>query len=307
MEDPFSDVLELVGVKSSVYFQKDFLSPWCMSVANTGFAQFHIIVRGNAVVTHQAQTHDLGAGDVVLFPKGASHFIGDAPDSPPLSGQDILSAMANGKEPFTDGGAPTRMICGHFEYDFGCTHPLLEELPSMILLRSSEMPEMDHFFGLVQLIIRESSTDIPGKDVVVRRLSDGLLVTILRAYFETRKQDAGFYRGLSDTRMSRVIAAIHNAQGNSPNVGELAAIAGMSRSSFSYHFKEHVGQSAGAYATRWKLLKARTALSETSAPVETIAIRAGYNSTSAFSRAFHGCFSVTPSEFRSTSKRHLTT
>jgi AraC-like DNA-binding protein len=154
---------------------------------------------------------------------------------------------------------------------------------------------------------RKGNHQCASKDVVVRRLFDGLLVTILPVYFETRKQDAGFYRGLSDTRMSRVIAAIHNAQGDSPNVSELAAIAGMSRSSFSHHFKEYVGQSAGAYATRWKRLKARTAMRETSAPIETIEIRAGYNSTSAFSRAFHRYFNVTPSEFRSTSKRHVAT
>lgn len=298
MEDPLSQVLDLIGVTSSVYFQKDFLSPWCMSVSNTGFAQFHIIVRGNAVVTFNGETNDLTAGDVVLFPKGASHAIGDAPDSDAISGKEVITAMANGQEPFTTGGTPTRMICGHFEYDFGCAHPVLDELPNMILLRSSEMPNLDHFFGLMQLIIRESAREAPGKDVVVKRLSDALLVTILRGHYETRQQDAGFYRGASDPRMSRVIAAIHNAQGENPSVSDLAAIAGMSRSSFSHHFKDQVGQSAGAYATRWKLLKSRTALNQTNDPVETIAISAGYNSTSAFSRAFHGCFGLSPTEFR---------
>ncbi|MDA8586592.1 AraC family transcriptional regulator [Rhodobacteraceae bacterium] len=299
MNDPFSDVLDLVGVRSSVYFQKDFLSPWCMSVSNTGFAQFHIIVRGNAVVTHGGVTTQLAAGDVILFPKGAAHMIGDAPDSAPLSGQDVISAMANGQEPFLEGGIATRMICGHFEYDFDCTHPLLEELPPMVLLRSAELPAMDHLFGLVQLIVRESSSDTPGKDVVVRRLSDGLLVTILRAYFESRQQDAGFYRGVTDKRMSRVIAAIHGTAGDNLTVEKLATIAGMSRSSFLHHFKTQVGQSAGAYSTRWKLLKSRVALSDTSDSVESIAYSAGYNSTSAFSRAFHGNFGLTPTEFRS--------
>lgn len=298
MQDPFSDVLELVGVRSSVYFQKDFLSPWCMSVSNTGFAQFHIIVRGKAVVTHSGETHEVLAGDVVFFPKGASHLIGDAPESTPMSGQDVIASMAQGNEPFAEGGAATRMICGHFEYDFECTHSLLEDLPHIILLRSADLPAMDHLFGLVQLIVRESATDAPGKDVVVRRLSDGLLVTILRAYLETRKQDAGFYRGLADRRLARAIAAIHSNAGDNLTVGELAAIAGMSRASFLHHFKSQVGKSAGAYATHWKLLKSRAALRNTADTVETIAHCAGYNSTSAFSRAFRGCFGITPTEFR---------
>jgi len=218
MQDPFSDVLELVGVRSSVYFQKDFLSPWCMSVSNTGFAQFHIIVRGKAVVTHVGETHEVLAGDVVFFPKGASHLIGDAPESTPMSGQDVIASMAQGNEPFVEGGAATRMICGHFEYDFECTHSLVEDLPPIILLRSADLPAMDHLFGLVQLIVRESASDAPGKDVVVRRLSDGLLVTILRAYLETRKQDAGFYRGLADRRLARAVAAIHSNTGDNLTV-----------------------------------------------------------------------------------------
>lgn len=298
MEDPFSDVLDMVGVRSSVYFQKDFLSPWCMSIRDTGFAQFHIIVRGNAVVTHAGKTSELSAGDVVLFPKGGTHMIGDAPDRQAVSGNEVIAAMAKGQDLFAEGGSATRMICGHFEYDFDCAHPLLEELPSMILLHSADLPMVDHLFGLVQLIVRESSTDAPGKDVVVRRLSDGLLVTILRAYFESGRQTAGFYRGLTDNRLRRAISAIHKNTGDGLNVGELAAIAGMSRSSFLHHFKAQVGQSAGAYATRWKLLRSRVTLTETSNSVEKIAIAAGYSSTSAFSRAFHGCFGVTPSEFR---------
>lgn len=303
MQDPFSEVLDLVGVRSSVYFQKDFLSPWCMSIANTGFAQFHIIVRGNAVLTYNNETWELTAGDVILFPKGASHMIADAPESQPMSGQDVISAIARGDEPFVEGGTATRMICGHFEYDFECAHPMFEALPPMVLLTATDLPVMDHLFGLVQLIVRESATKAPGSDVVVRRLSDGLLVTILRAYFDTRKQDAGFYRGLADKRLSRVIAAIHSAKSETPSVEELAEIAGMSRSSFLHHFKAQVGYSAGAYATRWRLLKARAALSGTSDTVEKIAFAAGYHSTSAFSRAFHGCFSLTPTEFRTQSGR----
>jgi len=298
MGDPLSDVLDLVGVKSSVYFQKEFLSPWCMSVRDTGFAQFHIIVRGNAVVTHNGVTHAVSAGDVVLFPKGASHLIGDAPESDPLSGQAVIEGMAKGAEPFTQGDIATRMICGHFEYDVDCAHPLIEDLPHMILLTSMDLPVMDNLFGLVQLIVRESASDTPGKDVVVRRLSDGLLVTILRAFFETRKEDPGFYCGLTDPRMSRVIAAIHNTAEKPLSVEDLAQIAGMSRTSFLNHFKAKVGQSAGAYTTRWRLLKARAALVETSDTVEVIAYQAGYHSTSAFSRAFHGRFGVSPTKFR---------
>jgi len=298
MTDPLSDILDLIGVRSSVYFQKDFLAPWCMSVSNTGFAQFHIIVRGSAVVMQGEESLHVSAGDIVFFPKGASHLIGDAPGRTPMSGEDVIESMANGLEPFTEGGAPTRMICGHFEYDFDYAHPLFEELPKRIVLGAAELPNMDHLSGLLQLIIRESSNNALGSKVVVRRLSDSLLVTILRGYFEMEKQNIGFHRGLCDKRISRAISAIHS-DSNQYNIEELAELAGMSRSSFLHHFKALIGQSAGAYTTRWKLLKARAALSDTKQSVESIGFAAGYNSATAFSRAFHSHFGETPTQHRS--------
>ncbi len=303
MTDPLSDILDLIGVRSSVYFQKDFLAPWSMSVSDTGFAQFHIIVRGNAFVTEGKETLQVSAGDIVFFPKGASHIIGDDPSSMPMRGQDVISSMEKGQEPFKEGGAATRMICGHFEYDFDYAHPLFEELPKKIILGGAELPKMDHLFGLLQLIIRESSNDAPGSRVVVRRLSDSLLVTILRGYFELNKDHVGFHRGLDDKRIFKAIAAIHSGSSDQLNVDELASLAGMSRSSFLHHFKAIVGQSAGAYATRWRLLKARSELSESSSSVENIAFSAGYNSATAFSRAFHSHFGKTPSQYRAENAR----
>ena len=96
MSDPLSDVLNLIGVESSVYFQKDFRGSWCMDVSNTGYAQFHILVRGSASVTHAGQVIQVSAGDIVLFPGGASHFIGDTPESKPMSGADVVQAMSEG-------------------------------------------------------------------------------------------------------------------------------------------------------------------------------------------------------------------
>ena len=297
-DDPLSDILNLVGVKSSVYFLKDFSKPWCMSVANTGFAQFHFIVRGNAIITHDTQAVQVSAGDIVLFPKGASHSIGDAAESHPINGQELIASMERGVEPFIDGEFATQMVCGHFEYDFNYAHPLFENLPSMILLSKTQLPEKDHLFGLLTLIIQESKSHAPGSSVVVRRLSESLLVTILRGYFKLMAGQTGFHQGLENKKISRAIVAIHSDVNNQFTVDQMAELAGMSRSSFLHHFKRLMGQSAGAYATRWKLLKARSKLSETKASVESIALSAGYNSATAFSRAFLAHFGETPSQFR---------
>lgn len=298
MTDPFSEVLDMIGVKSSVYFQKDFRAPWGMSVSNTGFAQFHIIVRGTAIVLHDGATIDVSAGDIILFPHGASHLICDQSQSVQVPGGDVITAVANGQDPFLDGDVTARMICGHFDYDFGFSHPILKDLPDLVILRASSSPMLSHLVNLVQLIVWETSTNAPGSDVVVRRLSDALLVSVLRAHYEIEKPSIGFYRGLSDPRLNAALCAIHQNTGDTPDVSALAELAGMSRSSFLHHFKEKVGQSAGAYATTWKLLKARAALGSRDQLIESIALDAGYQSASAFTRAFQKHFGTTPSEYR---------
>lgn len=304
MRDIFSQILELIGVKSSIYFQKDFRAPWGMSVSDTGFAQFHIIVRGSAIVRHEAKVLDLSAGDIVLFPRGASHLICDQSQSVQIPGGDVISAMAIGEDPFAGGDVTARIICGHFDYDFGFAHPILKDLPEIIVLRSSSSPMMSHLFNLVQLIVWEISTNAPGSDVVVRHLSDALLVSVLRAHYEIEKPNIGFYRGLSDSRLCKALQVIHESKGHIPDVSTLANLVGMSRSSFLHHFKEKVGQTAGAYVTCWRLLKARATLSENNQSIENIALDAGYHSTSAFTRAFQNYFDTTPSEYRDRSRNN---
>lgn len=298
MPDPFSEVLDMVDVKSSIYFQKDFRAPWGMSVSNTGFAQFHIIVRGTAVVLHDDDCIDVSAGDIVLFPNGASHLICDQSRSAQMSGADVIAAVERGVDPFAEGDITARMICGHFDYDFGFEHPILKELPDMIVLRSGDSLMMSHLLNLVQLIVWETATKAPGSDVVVRRLSEGLLVSVLRAYYEIEKPEIGFYKGLSDPRLRVALQAIHSSGTAMPDIATLAEITGMSRSSFLKHFKEKVGQTAGAYVVCWRLLKARAALGVADQSVENVAFDAGYQSTSAFTRAFQTYFDETPSQYR---------
>lgn len=296
--DPLSDVLELVGVKSSIYFQKDFCGAWKMSVANTGFAQFHFIVRGTAVVEYDDQVDRLSAGDLVLFPTGGAHSIGDHFDSPVESGQTVMSQIAKGHAPFSQGDMATRMVCGHFEYDLQHQHPFMRGLPCRILLRTADLPIGSLMATLLPLIVSETRITPLGSRIVVQHLSQALFASILRTYFEGDNAEFGFYAGLRDPRIFGAISAIHEVDGWKYSLADLAAIAGMSRSSFAGKFKTIVGQSPGDYALSWKMLKAKQALQDPMLTVDQVAHDHGYGSASAFSRAFRDTLGVTPSQTR---------
>ncbi len=79
MDDPVSDVLRLIRLKSCLYFLRDFWSPWAMRIASGPFAQFHLVVRGDCVVEVEGCHHDARAGDVLLFPRGQGHVLAETP------------------------------------------------------------------------------------------------------------------------------------------------------------------------------------------------------------------------------------
>ncbi|MGO4906977.1 AraC family transcriptional regulator [Pseudorhodobacter sp. W20_MBD10_FR17] len=296
--DPLSDILELVGVQSSIYFQKDFCGPWKMSVDNTGFAQFHFVIRGGAIVDSDGAQSLLSAGDIVLFPKGATHTIGDHPASIATPGTEVIAGLQNGAEPFIQGPLATTMVCGHFEYDLSHPHPMIRHLPNQIILRTNDLPMGNLLLGLLPLIVRETKNSAQGSRVVIQHLSYALFTSILRAYFETTDADVGPYAGLRDARILTALSAIHEPQGWSYSLVDLAQKVGMSRSSFAATFKSLMGQSPGDYAVNWKLLKAKQTLETTQKTIEQVAYDYGYSTASAFTRAFREHIGVNPSFVR---------
>ncbi len=297
--DPLSDVLDLLGFKSSIYFQKNFCGRWKMSVADTGFAQFHFIVRGTAVIEHDGQQEHLSSGDLVIFPKGAAHAISDHPSSPVTRGQDVIANIQNGEEPFTIGDRTTRMICGHFEYDLMHQHPLVRDLPSRMLLKTGELQVGTLVSSLMSLIVNETRSAELGSRIVTQHLSQALFTSILREHFEQENSYVGFYTGMRDERIVLAISAIHEADGWKYTLTDLASIARMSRSSFVAKFKSQVGQTPGEYALNWKMLKARQTLQKTDETIDEVSHMFGYSSGSAFSRAFREVLGVSPSQVRS--------
>jgi len=296
--DPLSDILDLLGFKSSIYFQKNFCGNWKMSIADTGFAQFHFIVRGNAVIEHEGQQEHLSSGDLVVFPKGAAHAISDHPSSPATRGQDVIANIQIGAEPFMVGEQTTRMICGHFEYDLTHQHPLIRDLPSRILLKTGELQMGTLVSSLMTLIVNETRSAEMGSRIVTQHLSQALFTSILREHFDQEGSSLGSSFGMRDERIILAISAIHEASGWKHTLADLASIAGMSRSSFVAKFKSQVGQTPGEYALNWKMFKARQTLQKTEETIDQVSHMFGYSSGSAFSRAFREVLGVSPSQVR---------
>ena len=78
----------------------------------------------------------------------------------------------------------------------------------------------------------------------------------------------------------------------------LARMAGFSLPHFHRLFTAHVGESIGAYVRRARMERAAQRLLGDEANITWLALEAGYETHSAFSKAFKQYFGVSPTEFR---------
>jgi len=303
MEDAISPVLRLIGVQSAVYFQCEFAAPWGMDVRDTGFAQFHLIVSGEAELIDDAEgAVRLGTGDIVVYPTGGAHRISDSADSAVQSGQEVVQAIMKEAPIFAGDGATTRLICGHFDFDFATRHPLVAELPERILLRSRDVFGLQPLGILLSTLIAESNNAELGSSAIAEKLADTIFIALLRAHAVQSENAAQFLTALKDPRLARCIALIHRSFPNVPSLKDLAQVAGMSRSSIAFHFRRAFGFAPGAYATKWRLLQAAERLRHSDDNVETVASYCGYESSASFSRAFRNLHGQSASDYRNAAR-----
>lgn len=169
-------------------------------------------------------------------------------------------------------------------------------LPPVLILPINEVPGLG---STLTLLFEEADRARCGSRVVLDRLFDVVLVQLLRALLADDRERArgGLMAGLAHPRLARVLTALHRAPGEDWPLARMAAVAGMSRSSFAETFTRVLGTTPAAYLSAWRIDVACTEL-RAGRPVGLVADRLGYSGAAAFSRAFRERMGCTPSEWR---------
>jgi AraC-like DNA-binding protein len=102
---------------------------------------------------------------------------------------------------------------------------------------------------------------------------------------------------LTDKQLSSAMNAMHENPAHRWTLQTLAERAGLSRTIFTLRFKKIVGSSPMEYLTRWRMLLACDRLQHTSDAVSEIALSLGYESESAFSKAFKRVMGCSPRQY----------
>jgi len=179
-----------------------------------------------------------------------------------------------------DGPPDVRLLGGYFAFDSPDAALLVSLLPRQIHVRGE--PRLS---ALVQLVGDEARQQRSGRDLVLTRLVEVLLVEGLRSSTGAAASP-GLLRGLADARLAQAIHRMHEQPERPWTVEGLAREAALSRSAFFERFTRAVGVPPMEYLVSWRMALAKRLLREGGHGVGEVAERVGYGSASTFSTAF---------------------
>ena len=284
MIDPLSDVIALLRPRT--VFAKGISGAGRWGVRYTEFGQpsFCTVIEGRcrlAVDGHDAIT--LEAGDFVLLPATPGFTLsGFEPVIPRRMAPKALPSPAGDVRHGRRGGRPdVRLLGGYFVFDSPDAGLLVSLLPTLMHVRGVERLSV-----LVRLVGEESAGRKAGRDLILSRLVDVLLVEALRSSTQGEDAPPGLLRGLSDARLAAAIRQMHGNPARSWTVARLAKEAALSRSAFFDRFTRAVGVPPMEYLLSWRMAVAKDLLRHEELGLAAIAERIGYSSASTFSTAF---------------------
>lgn len=293
--DPLSDVIALLRPGAALSKPISGRGRWGVEYAAHDAPGFSIILAGEAWLTLNGhEPLQLGRGDFLLLPTTPAFSLGSekgmccAPVAP------RNEAVRHGEQ---EGEPDFVALGGSFTFERVNAPLLLSLLPKQIYIPASQ-GRATRFGRLIELLAEECATDYPGKELIIQRMLEALLVEALRWHsIEGQGVTAGLLNGMKDPSLARAIQAIHSDVRANWTVAGLASIAGMSRSAFSARFGETIGCAPIEYLARWRMALAKDALASGVKTLDRIAAEIGYESASAFSTAFRKRLGCPPGQF----------
>ena len=224
----------------------------------------------------------LEAGDFVLLP-ATPGFTMSSLDAARFDRLDpkVMSKVVGEVRRGPLGGRPdVRLLGGWFVFDSPDAALLVSSLPSLVHVRAIE-----RLATVVRFVAEETSESRPGRDLLLARLVEVLLIEALRA-MPGENAPPGLLRGLADPRLAPAIRQMHNHVARPWTVAALARTSALSRSAFFERFTRTVGVAPMEYLLAWRMAVAKDLFRRQDVSVAEVAERVGYGSASTFSTAF---------------------
>jgi AraC-like DNA-binding protein len=303
--DPLSDVLSLLKPRSYISGGFEVAVDIAIQFPKHQGIKCYAVLAGQCWLSVEGVPDPvlLTAGDCFLLPRGLPFCLATDLSLTPVDFQTLLSArkLAGAVSPNEIAGR--YIVGGHFLLSGSHTDMLLGSLPPIVHIRKeSDKAAMRWSLERMREELRDPQ---PGGSLITQQLAYMMLIQALRLHLaDEARGGVGWLFALADTQMRAAITCMHDNPGHRWSLQELAGRVGMSRSIFALRFKETVGETPMEYLTRWRMLLAGDRLKTLGEPISDIALSLGYESESAFGKAFKRVMGCSPGQY--SRRSHLT-
>jgi AraC-like DNA-binding protein len=283
MLDPLSEVIALLQPRAVFSKRISGAGRWGVRYSDFGQPSFCAVLEGSCRLAVDGQPAlTLEAGDFILLPATPGFTLsGFEPAIPERIDPKVTASPTGEVRHGTRGGRPdVRLLGGYFVFDSPDAALMVSLLPAVVHVRDAERLSV-----LVRLVGDESIAQRSGRDLVLTRLVEVLLIEALRS-ISGDDAPPGLLRGLADARLAPAIRQMHAQLARSWTVPQLAKTAALSRSAFFERFTQTVGLPPMEYLLAWRMAVARDLLRRHDHGIAEVAERVGYSSASTFSTAF---------------------
>jgi AraC-like DNA-binding protein len=295
--DPLSEVLALM--KPQIYVSGGFALPIDLAICfpkHQGI-KCYAMLAGECWLALEGVPEAvlLRAGDCFLLPRGLPFRLAADLELEALPYSDPRIGLWKRSETPAVPDAPY-IAGGHFGLTGVHAETLLQSLPPIVhIRRETDKAAMRWSLERMREELRDPQ---PGSSLIAQQLAHVMLVQALRLHVtDGATTGPGWLAALSDRHMSVAIASIHSDPGHAWTLQALAERVGMSRSVFALRFREIVGVTPMEYLTRWRMLLAAERLKNSAEGLSAIAQSLGYESDSAFGKAFRRVMGCSPRQY----------
>ncbi|WP_077001362.1 AraC family transcriptional regulator [Variovorax sp. KK3] len=312
--DALSEILRVVRLVGAIFIHARFSAPWCYQSPPAEVAApflepgaervviFHLITHGECFVEMAGEPPvRLVAGDAIVFPHGDAHRMTSEPGLPPATGARLDQVLSRRPRmlAYGGGGVTTRLVCGYLACDAKLARMMLTGLPRLVRVNVRGSDAGIWLESSVRYALAEARSPRPGGAGVLAKLAELLFIEVLRLYMNEQDEGrTGWLAGMGDRIVGSALTALHGSPAQAWTLEELARTAGTSRSVLAERFQQLVGSAPMQYLTQWRMLMAANLLSRSNAPLARIAEDVGYQTDTAFSRAFRREYGCPPAAWR---------
>lgn len=190
------------------------------------------------------------------------------------------------------------VLCASVHYDSGMDNAITQAFPGVMAIPFSAHPGIEQ---TLSMLFNEAAETQSGRQVMLDRLCDVLLIQIVRHAIEKKLVVRGVLAGLAHPRLGRVLVELLEAPGQPWTLDSMASRMHQSRNAFARQFRDVIGNTPTAFLTQMRITLAQRLLRK-GKPVALVAEDVGYGSQPAFSRAFMRELGISPSAWVSENK-----